>query len=118
MSLGGSVQTLSDYLICDNATEAYIYFQLWTGYRKEDPKAAVLKDLAAVTQPYNDIRAAHVNDHQSLDNWSSLSLGTSSAAQKKMLTSERMRRCKMPRSIPKWRFYTSITDGRRRAFGL
>jgi hypothetical protein len=29
---GGTVETLGDYVICNNATEAYVYFQVWTGY--------------------------------------------------------------------------------------
>lgn len=87
---GGTVKTLGDYVICTNATEAYIYFQAWTDYRKKDPKAAVLSDLAAVSQPYSVIRAAHVKDYQSFANRTSLNLGTSSAAQKKMSTADRM----------------------------
>lgn len=87
---GGTVQTLGDYVICTNATEAHIYFQAWTSYRRKDPKSAVLSDLAAIKQTYSAIRAAHVEDYQTYANRTSLNLGTSSAAQKQMATSERM----------------------------
>ena len=87
---GGTVETLGDYVICNNATEAHVYFQAWTDYRQTDPKAAVMSDLASISQSYSDIRAAHVEDYQSFANRTSLNFGTSSAAQKQMTTSDRM----------------------------
>ena len=90
VSSGGKVETLGDYVLCTNATEAYIYFQAWTGYRQSNPKDAVRRDLAAISQPYRAMRAAHVNDYQNLANRTSLNLGTSSAAQRQMTTSDRM----------------------------
>ena len=87
---GGTVKTLGDYVICNNATEAYVYFQSWTSYRTTDPKAAVMNNLSAITQPYSSIRAAHVDDYQKLANRTSLNLGKSSTSQKQMTTSDRM----------------------------
>lgn len=88
---GGTVSTLGDYVFCKNATEAWVYFSSWTTYRKQDPKEAVLADLAAAgEQSYADIRAAHVVDYQTYFNRTSLNLGTSTAAQKNQTTLQRM----------------------------
>lgn len=89
----GTVSTLGDYVFCRNATEAYIYFQAWSTYRKPfgQLESAVLADLgAAARQGYANVRKAHVEDYQSYFNRTSLSLGTSSASQKAANTSTRM----------------------------
>lgn len=87
----GKVSTLGDYVFCKNSTEAWVYFQAWTSFRREDPKSAVLEDLAATTDTYDDVRAAHVADYQSYFNRASLDLGASTIAQRKMTTNERVK---------------------------
>lgn len=86
----GKVETIGDYVICTNASEAYVYFQAWTGYRKKNPKDAVLSDLASISQPYNVMRAAHVHDYQTFANRTTLNIGTSSVTQRQMTTTDRM----------------------------
>ncbi|KAK3678223.1 hypothetical protein LTR78_002319 [Recurvomyces mirabilis] len=90
MAKGGSVYTLGDTILIDHADEAWIYFQSWTDFRKSDPKAAVLADLAAIKQTYPEIRAAHVKDYQSYAHRVELSLGNSSAIQKSQTTAQRI----------------------------
>lgn len=89
-SIGGSVYTLGDTIVVDNADEAWIYFQSWTDYRKDDPQAAVLSDLKAIEQTYPEIRAAHVQDYQSYASRVQLSLGNSTAAQKNQTIPQRV----------------------------
>lgn len=87
----GKVYTIGDYVKCEGADEAVVYFTAWTSFRKPDPKAAVLADLEAVSgRSYDVFRSEHVDDYQSLAGRVSLNLGTSSAAQKQGSTSTRM----------------------------
>jgi alpha-L-fucosidase 2 len=86
----GTVSTIGDTLFCKNATEAWVYIQSWTSYRREDPKSAVLDDLAAATQSYEEIRSAHLTDYQTYFNRVSLDLGKSTAAQMSMTTGNRI----------------------------
>jgi len=88
---GGSVYTLGEYVMCQNCTEAVIYFQSWTSYRRSDPIAAVMSDLSVATsQSYDEMRAAHIADYRSFQSRVTLNLGTSSDEQKKQITSARM----------------------------
>jgi alpha-L-fucosidase 2 len=88
---GGKVYTIGDYVKCEGADEAWVYFSTWTSFRKSDPKSAVLKDLqAAAASAYNKIRTAHIADYQSLAGRVALNLGESSSAQKALTTSGRM----------------------------
>ncbi|KAK0619106.1 Six-hairpin glycosidase-like protein [Immersiella caudata] len=89
-SKGGKVSTLGDTVRCVGADEATVYIQSWTSYRKEDPKQAVIDDLAAVTEPFETIREAHVKDYKSFFDRVSINLGTSSAATKALKTSARV----------------------------
>lgn len=91
VSSDGKVSTIGDYVFCKNATEAWVYFQAWTSFRRENPYACVLADLDAVqTQSYDDIRVAHVADYQSYFNRTTLSLGTSTEEQRNMTTRARI----------------------------
>ncbi|CZR61717.1 uncharacterized protein PAC_11614 [Phialocephala subalpina] len=87
---GGKVYTIGDYVLCDNADEAWIYFTSWTSVRRNNPKDSVLSDLSNVRQSYSDIRAAHVTDYQKYAGRVSLSLGKSSPAQKSLTTAKRI----------------------------
>lgn len=91
VSPDGKVSTLGDYVFCKNASEAWVYVQAWTSFRKDDPVSSVLTDLAAISATYNEVRSTHVSDYQSYFNRTSLSLGTSSKAQKKQTTQERVK---------------------------
>ena len=87
----GKVYTIGDYVKCEGADEAVVYFTAWTSFRKPDPKAAVLGDLEAVTgNSYKVIRSEHIDDYQSLAGRVSLNLGTSSLDQKQGSTSARI----------------------------
>lgn len=90
VATGGTVQAIGDFITITNATEAWVYIQIWTSYRKADPRAAVLSDLAAITESYDEIRAAHVADYQSYANRVELNFGNSTAAQRSMTTGQRM----------------------------
>ncbi|KAK0311884.1 hypothetical protein LTR01_002798 [Friedmanniomyces endolithicus] len=87
---GGSVYAIGDTVVVDHADEAWLYLQSWTTYRKDDPEAAVLSDLAAIERTYPEIRAEHVTDYQSYAHRVDLSFGNSSAAQLEMTTSQRV----------------------------
>lgn len=91
VSPDGKVSTLGDYVFCKNASEAWVYVQAWTSFRKDDPVSSVLTDLAAISATYNEVRSTHVSDYHSYFNRTSLSLGTSSKAQKKQTTQERVK---------------------------
>ncbi|RYP49314.1 hypothetical protein DL768_004939 [Monosporascus sp. mg162] len=87
----GKVRTIGDYVICDGADEAWIYFSAWTTFRKPDPRRAVLEALnAAGLQSYDSIRVAHITDYQALASRVTLSLGKSTVQQKAMNTSSRV----------------------------
>lgn len=90
VAVGGTVEAIGDFIVVRNATEAWIYIQIWTSYRQADPKAAVLSDLAAISQTYPEIRADHVADYQSYANRVELNFGNSTAAQRSMTTAKRM----------------------------
>ncbi|KAI1438945.1 Six-hairpin glycosidase-like protein [Xylaria sp. CBS 124048] len=91
VSDGGRVNTIGDYIICDGADEAWIYFTSWTTVRKSDPKSAVLSDLDAISdQKYEDIRQAHITDYQGLAARVDFNIGSSSSAQRAKSTPERM----------------------------
>ncbi|KAF3186689.1 hypothetical protein TWF788_002915 [Orbilia oligospora] len=88
---GGKVYTLGDYVICDNADEATIFFTAWTAYRQQGPINKVLSDLSSISvRSYSDIRATHVADYQKYSGRVSLSLGGSSDAQKALSTPKRL----------------------------
>ncbi|KAF3180043.1 hypothetical protein TWF751_011612 [Orbilia oligospora] len=88
---GGKVYTLGDYVICDNADEATIFFTAWTAYRQQDPINKVLSDLSSISvKSYSDIRATHVADYQKYSGRVSLSLGSSSDTQKALSTPKRL----------------------------
>lgn len=92
VSADGNVSTLGDYVFCKNATEAWVYLQAWTSFRKDDALSSVLADLNAVSETtYDQIRSAHVSDYQSYFNRTKLSLGSSSTAQQKQTTKERVK---------------------------
>ncbi|KAI1338138.1 Six-hairpin glycosidase-like protein [Xylariaceae sp. FL0016] len=88
---GGRVETIGNYVICDGADEAWIYFTAWTTVRKTDPRAAVLSDLASATlRSYEDLRQQHVQDYQALAQRVDLNLGPSTEERKAMNTSDRV----------------------------
>ncbi|RFU34678.1 hypothetical protein B7463_g1671, partial [Scytalidium lignicola] len=88
---GGAVSTRGDYLLVENADEAWIYFSTWTTYRKQDPRQQVLRDLASArAQAYPTMRSAHVADYQAYADRVSLSLGESTPQQRAMNTSDRL----------------------------
>jgi alpha-L-fucosidase 2 len=88
---GGKVSTIGDYVICEGADEAYVYFSAHTTYRTPDTRSAVLRDLAVFTpDSYDDIRFAHVADYKGYYDRFQLDLGSSSANQTSISTTERM----------------------------
>jgi alpha-L-fucosidase 2 len=88
---GGRVHTLGDTILCDNADEATIYYTAWTGFRKQDPTAAVESQLASFDKTYGTVRESHVSDYQALAGRVSFSLGNSSQDQNSMTTAGRVR---------------------------
>ncbi|KAI0422463.1 Six-hairpin glycosidase-like protein [Xylaria grammica] len=93
VSDGGTVKTIGDYIICDGADEAWIYFTSWTTVRRSNPRDAVLSDLKAISgQNYKSIRQAHISDYQGLAGRVHLNIGSSSLMQKTLSTADRMTR--------------------------
>lgn len=87
----GTVKTIGDRIIVENAASATIYFTAWTNYRKDNPREAVLEDLdRASKKAFGDLKKAHVKDYQSLAGRVKLGLGKSSDEQKAGTTLERM----------------------------
>lgn len=88
---GGTVSTKGDYILVENADEAWLYFSAWTTYRQQDPQRQVLQDLASARkQTYQKMRSAHVADYQTYAERVSLSLGNSTSQQRAMNTSDRL----------------------------
>jgi alpha-L-fucosidase 2 len=88
---GGTVKTIGDRVIVEDANAATIYFSAWTSFRASNPRDAVLEDLQlASKKDYDDVRKDHVQDYQSLAGRVELSLGKSSDEQKAGTTLERM----------------------------
>ncbi|KAK6525234.1 hypothetical protein TWF694_005380 [Orbilia ellipsospora] len=88
---GGRVYTLGDYVLCDNADEATIYFTAWTDIRQKDPVTAVTTDLSNIGgKSFANIKSDHVADYQTYFNRVSLNLGSSSSAQKALSTPKRL----------------------------
>jgi alpha-L-fucosidase 2 len=87
----GKVRTIGDYVVCDGADEAWIYFTAWTTFHKSDPRSAVLQTLAAAGgKSYDSIRKAHVADYQALASRITLDLGKSTTQQRALDTSARV----------------------------
>ncbi|KAK8097107.1 hypothetical protein PG999_013051 [Apiospora kogelbergensis] len=86
---GGRVRTIGDYVICENAEEATIYFTASTSFRKADPRATVVSDLNKVAA-YGDIRTAHVADYQKYSERVEFSLGSSTKEQRALTTAGRI----------------------------
>lgn len=88
---GGKVSTIGDYVLCEGADDAVVYFTAHTTYRTQDTRSAVLNDLAAFSpDSYNDIRVAHVADYKEFYDRFQLDLGASSDKQTSISTVERM----------------------------
>jgi len=91
VATGGRVYTIGDYVLCEGADEATVYFSAHTTFRTPDTKGAVLRDLSVFTPTsYSDIRAAHVADYKEYYDRFQLDLGSSSNNQTSMSTVERM----------------------------
>jgi alpha-L-fucosidase 2 len=90
VSSGGTVSASGNTVSVSGANEAYIYFQSWTTFRQSNPLSKVQSDLAAVSQTYASIRAAHIADYQALFNKARLDVGASSLSQRSNPTSQRM----------------------------
>ena len=96
----GRVYVLGDTVICEGADEALVYFQAWTTVRKNDPEAAVLKDLAAVSKKsYSQLKMQHVEDYQELYHRVELDFGISSRQQKSLETAARFTELKKTRTF-------------------
>ena len=90
---GGSVKTIGDRIIIEDADSAVIYFSAWTSYRKDDPRDAVVADLErASKREYGAVKKDHIKDYQSLAGRVRLSLGTSTEEQRSGTTLERMKK--------------------------
>ncbi|KAJ9606713.1 hypothetical protein H2200_008721 [Cladophialophora chaetospira] len=88
---GGKISTLGDYVLCEGADEAYIYFSAYTTFRTNDTQGAVLNDLAKFTpDSYDDIRTAHVADYKKYYDRVQLNLGKSTTKQTPISTPARM----------------------------
>ncbi|KAH8891237.1 hypothetical protein GQ53DRAFT_866038 [Thozetella sp. PMI_491] len=87
---GGSKRQIGDQIVVSKADEAWIYVDVESSVRTKCPGTALRKKLAAaIASTYPDIRAAHVADYQRLFGRTSLTLGTSSDAQKALSTDAR-----------------------------
>jgi alpha-L-fucosidase 2 len=95
---GGSLQASDGKISFQNCDSLTLYFDAGTnyamdyakGYRGDDPHDRLSNTIkAAAAQSYDALKAAHVQDFQSLFNRVSLDLGTSSVAQKALPFDER-----------------------------
>lgn len=90
-SSGGTIYTVGDYVFCDGADIATIYFSAWTTVRQNNPHNAVLSDLAkAAGKDYSSIRENHVSDYLKYFSRVSVNFGNSTSAQKAMTTTNRI----------------------------
>jgi alpha-L-fucosidase 2 len=90
LASGGTVTVSGNQVNCAGADEAWIYITSWTNFRQSDQRGKVISDLQAITQPYAQIRIAHVNDYQAIYERSKFNFGASSSAQKSRSTSQRI----------------------------
>lgn len=90
VSSGGTVSASGDSVSVSGSNEAYIYYQAWTTFRQSNPLSKVQSDLAALSQTYANMRAAHIADYQALFNRTQLNVGASSQSQRGNPTSQRM----------------------------
>jgi alpha-L-fucosidase 2 len=73
---GGAVQTTATQLIVTNATSVTIFLALGTTFAGGQPQATSLAQIeAAAALPYEELRRAHISDHQSLFRRCALNLG-------------------------------------------
>src|SRR6185295_1479048 len=86
--VGGRVSATGDGLRVEGADAVTLYLAVATGFAGfdrppagADPAVAALRDLeAALAQPYELIRRAHIEDHRRLFRRVALDLGTTAAA--------------------------------------
>ena len=94
ITTGGTVSAKGTAVTCTGADEAWIYITAWSSFRQQDPTSQVLADLSAVAKKdYHSIRQAHVKDYKNLADRVSMSLGSSSPAQRAMTTTQRAINC-------------------------
>jgi len=97
LSEGGTRDTYPERLRVENAKAATIIIAAATSYRGANPRAVVEAQIAAAAaKTYEQLRTAHVADHQRLFRRASLRLGT--GAPSPLPTDERLNQVKKGRS--------------------
>ncbi|KPI35952.1 Alpha-L-fucosidase 2 [Cyphellophora attinorum] len=87
----GTVRTLGEFLIVENATEAIIYFAAATTYRVPDPVAAIKQTFSNVHEyTYEQLRQRHIDDYQALYNTCTLELDSTASKGTDLPTNERI----------------------------
>jgi alpha-L-fucosidase 2 len=87
----GTVRTLGEFLIIENATEAIIYFAAATTYRVPDPVSAIKQTFSnAHEYTYAQLRQRHIDDYQALYNTCTLELDSSASNGTDLPTNERI----------------------------
>lgn len=72
---GGSLAIVGEYLVAENADEVTLYLTAGTTFYEKDPAAFCRETLAAAkAQPESQLRAAHIQEHQSYFNRMDLTL--------------------------------------------
>jgi alpha-L-fucosidase 2 len=87
----GTLRTLGEFLVVENATEAIAFFAAGTTYRNPDPVAAIKQTFNNVRQySYNQLKQRHIEDYQGLYNTCTLELGEANATNSSLPTNERI----------------------------
>jgi alpha-L-fucosidase 2 len=87
----GTLRTLGEFIIVENATEAVVHFAAATTYRAPDPVAAIKQVFENARRfSYDELRQRHVEDYQALYSTCTLELGSSDTNGTLLPTNERI----------------------------
>lgn len=87
----GSVKTLGNHLIVENADEVTLVLSAATSYRYEDPEQQCLKTIEKVSaKSYQELLQHHIEDYQKLFNRVTLNLGDDNEVSADLATDQRL----------------------------
>lgn len=91
MAKNGSVETLGNHLIVENADDVTLILSAATSFRYKDPEDYCLKTIEkASKKTYQQLRQHHIEDYQALFNRVTFTLGNESEKNAELATDERL----------------------------
>src|SRR5947209_15017781 len=89
---GGAVRTAGDEVVVDEADSLTLLLAAATDLKGKDPQKSVEHDLQAAKKSFEQLRAAHIADHQKFFRRAELVLDESAASKPDIPTDERLKR--------------------------